>query len=584
MKEIEEKVRIRRKIEEEVREEEGKKGSKALEEFRETPSEITGLEELKIPFFSLIKTPSFEPKLLSSKINFPKPLPELYLEIPFFPQEKALELRPITLSAEIKLPSAEELPLIVPLFEFRPSHPLKPSVLKETFLLPKAEELLLYVPSFRLSPPQILRTQRLEEKVKLTLGLISSQRQEEAIKTEVGTLSSGGSIVEEEEVKLEDILFELPLRGMAGDLSFPIKGQTVVCCFGFKEGLFKESLEVVKGLIELEVEDRGKKPSFKPLRKGNVPKSGVEKEEYLLERQRDFAILLLSGWKDLAEVENDQELLDFLQTRKGFNCIILDLKEQAPPLLTEDEKRLRAVLKVDRAFILTPKEVKDPEKLLEAFSRILNTSRKEVKASDLSSIAPDITLDRLWHLARGEKPFSAVRDLINDLYPEFLERGIFKPQEEHESSEHFAMKLLAAHHLLQAGFIIELEKVVKGEEGEWEKEEELEVEKRFRRIDVWAKKENKEIWVECETLKNKKDPNPLEILKDKLRDEIIPSLIHLSPPAELWFVVPYRKAVIYGRKLFEPLELLRNIKSLQGMKSKLFLADLRNKKLLRIGG
>ncbi len=413
---------------------------------------------------------------------------------------------------------------------------------------------------------------------------------------DVSTAEEPSLVIPDSEQNLVDLFEGLPFELTPSGLGLPADS-AIICAFGFEDGF-----EALRGLGRLEIRDRGRDPSPVILCKEDAEKykGSLSRKDFWLGKLRGYRLVSLTGWDKVDDVISDRELVEALRSGvegEGFKFILLDTKAQSVQFWEDDSElteRLKAALRSGRVALCKPKANEDAKLVLEQFAKILNVSKK---SKSRLTYPHDNPFDSAWSLLDNGDKDSAIQGLIDELSvtPKLRKMGGFG-QLQGESHEHFAMKLLAAWNLSQrygneSQFSMEMEfekEVTSGSDSVevWEerieKDVKIEVEKGFRRVDLWLKVNGEEIWLECETLKNPYDP--LEALRDKLR-QIISASDESKMPSQIWVMVPYRKSILYQKRLFEPLRVVSNFRhanNIKGLRPRLIVADMRNRKLLRI--
>ena len=375
----------------------------------------------------------------------------------------------------------------------------------------------------------------------------------------------------------------------------------------------KESgFDVFKGLLALELSDRGRKPNLQLI-------LSPKEEEKFVDISDDKCDYYKMVW-----IENcPSELLG--KKPKIVEEVTKALKKETLKYIVfaKSEDNLPNFDELKKAFtkygdfsviILTQDTVSDKEliEIGKTFAKILQINREEVRVeeiinSDLFDILPEEAIDPLWN--KLERKRNSALETLRDKYendPKIRQFLLPTSKLKNESDEHFVMKQLAVKEILNRGKgkwkIEELDG--RDYQTEWREEEaryedfpeKIEIEKLKYRIDkdgnripvkrpdVTVRTEKgASIWIEVETCKNLDDP--LKAVKDKLR--VLTEVDESERPDEIWIVFPYRKYFLYGAKQFE-----RRIRSyfnqfrknniLKEFKPRIFFADFYDEKLVEL--
>jgi len=375
----------------------------------------------------------------------------------------------------------------------------------------------------------------------------------------------------------------------------------------------KESgFDVFKGLLALELSDRGRKPKLQLI-------LSPKEEEKFVDISDDKCDYYKMVW-----IENcPSELLG--KKPKIVEEVTKALKKEILKYIVfaKSEDNLPNFDELEKAFtkygdfsviILTQDTISDKEliEIGKTFAKILQINREDVKVeklinSDLFDIPPEEAIDPLWNKMEGKK--DSALETLRDKYENKPEiRDYLQPSSklENESDEHFVMKQLVVKEILDRGEkkweIEELDG--RDYQTEWREEEaryedypeKIEIEKlKFRidengnripvkRPDVTVRTEKgRSIWIEVETCKNLDDP--LKAVKDKLR--VLTEVEETERPNEIWVVFPYRKYPLYGAKQFEKrirsyFNQFRKNNSIEEFKPRIFFTDLYEEKLVEL--
>ena len=378
-----------------------------------------------------------------------------------------------------------------------------------------------------------------------------------------------------------------------------------------KKGL---GFEVFKGLLALELRDRGRKTKLQLI---SSPKKQEEKLEDISDDKCDYYKLV---W-----IENC--LIEFLISKpkiveevtkalkKSILKYIVFANQEEILTINIDEFRKVFLRYGDFSIITLAQDAVSNKGLIEigkTFAKILQINRKDVKVeeiinSDLFDIPPEEAIDPLWNKMEGKR--NSALETLRDKYENKPEiRDYLQPSSklENESDEHFVMKQLVVKEILdrekKKWEIEELDG--RDYQTEWGEEEaryedypeKIEIEKlKFRidengnripvkRPDVTVRTEKEEsIWIEVETCKNLDDP--LKAVKDKLR--VLTEVEETERPDEIWVVFPYRKYPLYGAKQFEKrirsyFNQFRKSNSIEEFKPRIFFTDLYEEKLVEL--
>jgi len=395
---------------------------------------------------------------------------------------------------------------------------------------------------------------------------------------------------------------------------------------------------VIKGLLRLEIEDRGHEPNLIILRA-----SEEEKYHEISEIEDKIAynrIVCLSGssgeWINLEIKEKKEKKLTSISREieqalskgtlrhivienkipvKESHSVNLDIYEESEKIIKDlTDKPITEINLIysPRGMDLKELDIKEIDEntlkeLTKIFAKILqaklsNEKIEEIIASSFYRDRKDIAgkIDAIWDKVEAEKN-SAIDELINKFGPSSKVFEILPRSErlENESWEHFVIKLLVIKELLKRGYQdLEVERRSEIKGAKWELVEKdginctkaIEVEKEIRdesgkiikRPDILVNYPKK-IWIEVETCKSLEFP--LDFVFDKLSKIDITRINPLDIPDELWIVLPFRKIFIYGKelikkKLYEPFK--DYYKVYKKFKVSIFLADLLDERLIEL--
>lgn len=540
-------------------------GGVKMEIEKETKKKVEE-EELKVERKEIIKeTAKIEPLRIMEKVE-----EGIRLEPPSFSFE-GIKVGLRELKGEIKLPEVGVVTLPAPSFEQTSKVKILAKELRSDFILPKFLIIDLSSPSFDFLKPSTIHYKELSEKINLPLyqqidlssphyefcltqRIFPSRFSEETqfIKplSQVEVLSGEGvgeGAIEIPELSLEEFPFDLK----TGEKGEAITHPTLIIAPGIEDGF-----EAIRKLFILELEDRGRDPSPLILHKKEI--EGKEKEE-ILRLLREYRHITIDGYENTDEIKNEiKEVIKGKVEGSELKYIILKLSKPTQWALPDN---YREIFGTGRVILVKPKEI-DKQRFIQKIASVFNASFKSEGWVVLKS------LDELCFLIEGEKDEAIKGALISLLKEEKLPK---RPRLPLESDEHYAMTLLTAKKLSEMGKRVEFERFEPEALSDHEviKENErviLEFEV-FKRLDILAE----EIGVECETLKNLNDP--LSELRKKA--EKIKFALPSQTLKEIWFVFPYRKVILYGRRLFESLEILP-------IPYKIFIPDFSAKKIYRL--
>ncbi|MCK4735922.1 MAG: hypothetical protein KAT65_25935, partial [Methanophagales archaeon] len=398
--------------------------------------------------------------------------------------------------------------------------------------------------------------------------------------------------------------------------------------------------EVIKGLLRLELEDRGHEPNFKPIKVQEEDKEEIKEISEIDDKTAYNRLISLEGsfddWIKLKNKEGSisEELKKALsKTTLRYlvfeNKLPLSWKSRFPKANFEivkerKEESIKAIkslgipLKEINLVFYSPESedlreldipIANHEILLEfakIFAKILQIKKsdKEMK----NTVRNNRKMDTFWY-ELFDKRDSAIEFLLREYNkPDSKVREILRfPADKlpNESKEHFVIKQLVIKNLLKRKIggekITPEKKEDEGADQRWEKidfdgikctkEIEIEIEREVvnekgevvKRPDIKVEDQGKNIWVEVETCKTLDDP--LEFVYEKLAK--IPDISPNDPeaPDELWIIFPYRKYFLYGAKQIE--DKIRSFfmewfKKTKKFKPRIFFADLYNEKLVEL--
>ncbi len=371
------------------------------------------------------------------------------------------------------------------------------------------------------------------------------------------------------------------------------------------EGKKGMGFEVFRGLLMLELEDRGRKPKLEII-SFKKPDYGVkgdtaeirepEKLKNISDDRYDYYKIIWIENCPLKYLEKKPELIEEVikALKKGIMKYIVFAEPQDILTIVDPEEvhkqfgRLFAkygnfsVLILKHYFSL--KEEKDWEKkekilseIVELFCKILQINKRDINLGklieDVKDLTPDEPIDALWNMLweRRNSGLEKLRDIF-ETDPKVSKYLPPSAKLENESEEHFVFKQLVINFALRKGYEVNYNDTTYYFSEDytkthvWQKDKieieeeplEIEVEElKYKEEDgrkipikrpdvVIITKEGKKIWVEVETCKvAKKDP--LKFVKDKLRK--LTEVEETERPDEIWVVFPYRKYVIYGKQL-----------------------------------
>ena len=364
--------------------------------------------------------------------------------------------------------------------------------------------------------------------------------------------------------------------------------------------------EVFRGLLMLELEDRGRKPKLEII-SFQKPKHTVkgeggeirepEKLRNISDDRYDYYKIVWIENCPLKYLEEKPELVEEVTKALGKGIMKYIVFAKPEDILTiEDPRKVYkefgklfakygdfTTLILKQHFSLKEGE-KEYEDLLykigELFCKILQINKRDIKLDDLityiKNYAPDEPIDALWNILYRKyrnKGLETLRDIF-ETDPSISKYLPPSAKLENESEEHFVFKQLVINFALRKRYEPNYNNVKYYFEEDyikthvWRKEKieieeeplEIEVEELkykeengkkvpIKRPDVIiTTKDGKRIWIEIETCRFAKG-DPLRFVKDKLRK--LTEVEKVEMPDEIWIVFPYRKYVIYGRQLKE---------------------------------
>lgn len=394
--------------------------------------------------------------------------------------------------------------------------------------------------------------------------------------------------------------------------------------------------EVIKGLLRLELEDRGHEPNFKPINVSEEDKEEIKEISEIDDKTTYNRLISLEGsldsWSDLKEKEDliSKELRKAL-SKGTIRYVVFENKislDQINKLLSnsdleslreEKEKALTRIKNLQDFPLKNINLIYPPENTLRDFDfftpdydKIILRPAKifakilQIKIDDkeLDNVVAFKKIDSIWDKLFAKKDI-AIKILLRKYNePESEVRKILPFDEKltNESNEHFVIKQLVVKELLKRKMEREIIPEMRKDDGankKWGKipsdgaicTKEIEVEREVRdengelvKIpDVKVETQGKNIWIEVETCKTLEEP--LEFVFEKLAKITKMALNDPEAPDELWIVFPYRKYFLYGAKQFE--EGIRNFfmkwfKKTKKFKPRIFFADLYDERLVEL--
>ena len=374
-----------------------------------------------------------------------------------------------------------------------------------------------------------------------------------------------------------------------------------------KEGA---GFDVFKGLLTLEIMDRGRRPnpqeiSFSTKKARNIKDISDDKDDY-------YRLIWVenSQIQDMRVPEIASEISK--ASNKGFLRYVVFANQTET--LTTDFGELEDVFAKHGSFSEI-RLMRDPRDELSevgvVFAKILQINRRDISIQEMfSGFNKPTTIDSLWNWMWHEKN-SALKTLKNEYASDPNIRQYLPPSSklDNESDEHFVMKQLAVKEILDMGkgkwSIKELHGAGKDYESEWKEDDvkrerypqEISIESTKFRIDkkndgtpvkrpdiTFRTEKGNYIWIEVETCKNSK--NPLDAVMDKLRP--LTEVEESERPDELWVVFPYRKYFLYGTKRFEKdvysffAGFRQKNNNIDKFKPRIFFVDMYNEKLMEL--
>jgi hypothetical protein len=372
-----------------------------------------------------------------------------------------------------------------------------------------------------------------------------------------------------------------------------------------KEGA---GFDVFKGLLTLEIMDRGRRPnpqeiSLSMKKARNIKDISDDKDDY-------YRLI----WVENSQIQNMRvpEIASEISKalNKGFLRYIVFANHEET--LTTDFRELENVFAKHGSFSEIRLMREPGDELLEVgevFAKILQINRRDIPIQEMfSGFNKPTTIDSLWNRMWNKKESALER--LKDVYLADQVNEFLPPSSKlnNESEEHFVMKQLVVKEILDRrgkGWRVE---ELYGQDCEncqsWEEQEipderlsqKISIESLKFRIDTSGKKipvkrpditfrteKGAYVWIEVETCKNLNDP--LKAVKDKLRH--LTEVEESERPNEIWVVFPYRKYFLYGAMQFGRISSLfngfrekRNITD--KFKPRIFFADLYNEKLVEL--
>ncbi|MFQ6055451.1 MAG: hypothetical protein ACE5J3_05655, partial [Methanosarcinales archaeon] len=401
------------------------------------------------------------------------------------------------------------------------------------------------------------------------------------------------------------------------------------------QGLEGMGFEVFKGLLRLELMDRGRKPKIEYISAKELNSSEKLKhishdtyDYYKLIWIKDFSQSWSSFFKKGDGVKDTKIEVDKALEKEIFKYVVF-----ANILSPEQVNKAVSIEEVNNQFLGVEEEFKNifkvyqPIKLqycfdrhkasklgfdtldvsklqsiAEVFAKILQINKKDFKVK--KNIVSDFhTLDDIWKMMYARK--NSALETLRDKYTADPEIVQYLPPSAKgkESEEHFVIKQLSLKTILKKENWNITELDGRDYNTEWNKEiargedypKEILVETRkykmdssgtkipIKKPDIAFKEKNKKIWIEIETCKNL--DYPLKAAKDKLIKII--EVSEEEKPDELWMVFPYRKYFIYGKQAFENrirkfFNNYRKNHNTQNLKPRIFFADLYSEKFVEL--
>jgi len=371
-----------------------------------------------------------------------------------------------------------------------------------------------------------------------------------------------------------------------------------------KEGA---GFDVFKGLLTLEIIDRGRRPNPQEI---SLPIKKARNIKDISDDKDDYYRLI---WVENSQIQNMRTPVIASEISKASNKGFLRYIVFA----NQAETRTTNLMELENVFakhgsFSEIRLMRDPgDELLEVgavFAKILQINRRDIPIQEMfSGFNKPTTIDSLWNWMwkKKESALESLRDVyladqVNDFLPTSSRLN-------NESDEHFVMKQLVVKEILDRrgkGWRVE---ELYGRDCEdcqsWEEQEipderlsqKISIESLKFRIDKSGKKipvkrpditfraeRGAYIWIEVETCKNSYDP--LKAVKDKLRH--LTEVEESERPDEIWVVFPYRKYFLYGAMQFGRISSLfngfRERRNIDKFKPRIFFADLYNEKLMEL--
>lgn len=441
-----------------------------------------------------------------------------------------------------------------------------------------------------------------ELKSKFEMGEVEKRRREISEKSEgIGVPSGADSEVDFEDIeeKSEWVSFGSPSLTEKRDLVY-------------LKGIEEMGFEPVRGLIRLELLDRGRKPFEARLQASDLDLENKDQLEKISNDQLDYYNLIwieggLNSWKSFFEKENtvsaiadeadkslEKHILKYIVFANSFGKKGKISSKSGSSLeeisrdVSKVDKRLKNTLgplkeiKLDycgpdddrgRKLGYTPLENQKARKgIIKTFLRILQVNEPPFDESEIAWA----TLDQVWAELWDQRTERGGIERLQDKYSQKKKIRRYLPpsaKQKNESSEHFVMKQLIVNSLLRREWLEDFPELAgRDYEAEWvEKEatndrkhsEPIQVESwKFRRVSS-ERGEEKEVIKKPDVVATDTQGNeiwieaetckalesPLEKVKEKLR--ILSEIETYDPPEEIWLVFPYRKYIAYGKEVFE---------------------------------
>jgi hypothetical protein len=406
----------------------------------------------------------------------------------------------------------------------------------------------------------------------------------------------------------------------------------------YVQGLKGMGFEVLKGLLRLELLDRGRKSRPEWMNSGDL--KAKNNREKISDDHRDYFNFIYiedhpqtwTNWFEKSgEVNDVKKEVDKSLKKKIFKYILFanqltqdkvgesqtleEIKNQFDGVRDKFKKHFSINREINLKYCLEGCknaselgfeviDIKTLQGVAEIFASILQVNKGDFNV-EREIISNRETLDSIWERLesqKGEK--SAITMLLNKYaspkYKFILDYLPPDAKQENESKEHFVIKQLVIKELFRIGKKKWQIDEVDGRDyfTEWKLKEvenevnpeKIEVESLkykldkdgqrvpIKRPDITVRtKDDKIIWVEVETCKN--IDLPLPSVMDKLRKIIL--VEENERPDELWVVFPYRKYFIYGKEEFEEVRkfFMKWFKDLKKFKPRIFFSDLYEERL-----